>query len=158
MTKKLIYWSFKKKEKLILVIFLLKSMYRMGAVNWRTFNRQIIWYFVRPYWIILQHLHSLYNSRLWRYDKSEYSMPLHRTMVALNRASFVRVLFHMRFIFSYTWYVSATACVTSQQRVYWRITMCQSALLHCVNHCLSNDMLRKGVLSDEALCKVELST
>lgn len=63
---------------------------------WRNFNRPIIWSFVRSYGDILQHSRSLFNSRIQTQNTSQVSMPLHRKTVALNRTSFVRVLFHMR--------------------------------------------------------------
>lgn len=57
----------------------------------RRFNHPII---VRSYRIILHHWRSLYNSRI-RKDIS--FIAFNRTTVALNRTSFVRVLFHMQF-------------------------------------------------------------
>lgn len=64
--------------------------------HWRTFNRPIIQSFVRPYRIILQQSLSLYSSRIQTQDKSQDSIRIDRTTVALNRASFVRVPLNMR--------------------------------------------------------------
>lgn len=79
---------------------LIRTMKRRRALHvlshWRTFNRPIIQSFVRPYRIILQQSLSLYSSRIQTQDKSQDSIRLDRTTVALNRASFVRVPLNMR--------------------------------------------------------------
>lgn len=52
---------------------------------------------------IILHYHiqllSLYNSCIKSQDISQDSMPLQHTMIALNRASFVRVLFYLQLLY-----------------------------------------------------------
>lgn len=60
-----------------------------------TFNRPIIWSFVRPDRIVLQHSFSLYNCRISTQHISQDIMRLHRTSIVRNHASIVQVIFHM---------------------------------------------------------------
>lgn len=57
-----------------------------------TFNRPILWSAILS--IILQHLFYLYKSRILMQNRTQDPMRLRRTTVALNSASFERVLFH----------------------------------------------------------------
>lgn len=59
-----------------------------------TFNRPILWSAILS--IFLQHLLYLYKSRILMQNITQDPLRLRRTTVALNSASFERVLFHLR--------------------------------------------------------------
>lgn len=75
----------------------------VAFVSWNTWsqehctsNRTIIWLLVWPHRMIFIHSHSLYNSRIYLHDISNYLMHIHRATVALDSANFVWTLLRIR--------------------------------------------------------------